>query len=1134
MGARDVLLTIHAWMAGLRRAVIANRLQAGAMAALAAMVAVSLLIMIAEAVGHFTGSARGALLTLWGIAAVIAFALGIFWPLLRGTVFAPNDKALAHKYASRMPSVRDRVFNALQLLERAEGANREGYSSELILEAGRSVAEDLQPVDPRTLPDKKPVRIMTRLAAVTAGVAALTLLVAGGPLLAAANRVLKPNQEFAPPAPFTLTVKPGSVQLVRGDSLVVEITASGQIPQSITLERLENDKTAGEPVTLRNDNGRFSYVYRGITASFTYWAHEGRVHSARYAVAVQDLPGVRYLSVRLTPPPYTGLQEQTLEENVGDIAAVVGTKVKLSLAATKPLKEARIEFVKPEGAGTEAETISAMQALTVDGSRGTAEFTVRSSSYYRLRLTDTEGLPDREAILYRISARPDESPLVRIVEPAHDLDIAANVKVAVVAEAVDDFGFSRMALRYYRTSAFESMERAADEAQYQRQALDMRMLEPGRAAGELLWDLTPLDLLPEDQVLFFVEVWDNDAVGGPKRVRSETRMLRFPSMSEIFEQQEQAAAAREISLADLLKESEDLRKKVEEAVEEHKSNPDLSWERKQEIEQLMRKQEAMNELLGQVTEALDKAQQQMQMRSMFSPEVMEKIAQIQELVKEVVTPEMRKALEQMAAAMQQPSEDDVRRALENFKQTQEMFQQSVDQMLNMLKQLKMAQKLDELTRRLDELGRQQENLNEAMEKNTPENSGKNSEQQQKLAEEMKKIEDEARKLAAEMQKENTPGQQEMQQLKQEMNAEQLSEQMQENSGSMSMCQNQSAQKQGRKIRRKMSEMANAMQNIKQQMQQDQMAETLEKLERTRDQLLDLSMRQESLWKSAEQLPAGSPQMAEAAAEQENLRQALSRVNEDLRALARETMFVTPQLLAGIFQAQQQMQSACNAAQERDPRTASHYRLQSLSALNTALKQTSQACSSCKSSSSKQNSNSSCNKAGQMAQQQRGISQQTQSMLGACQNPGSLSMGEQAAMQRLAGEQRGLAGAARELAQEAEASRQSLGRMEDVAREMEEVAKDLQDRNVTERTLQRQEHIESRLLDFQRATREREFSPRRQAASGLDVVRASPPPLPEKPGEDQLRQDLLRALDAKYTPDYEQLIRQYFDALSRWK
>ncbi|MDD5089168.1 MAG: hypothetical protein PHI18_10285, partial [bacterium] len=522
MGAREVLQTIHGWMARLRRAIMANRLRAGALAALSAVLAASLLIAIIEAVGHLSGAARAVLLALWLLSALAALGLGIVWPILRYTIFAPDDKKLAGDYARRMPSVRDRVLNALQLLERAEGANREGYSPDLILEAGREVAEDLKPVDPRALPDRTPVRFFGRAAAAVSGVVVLVFVFAGGHLLRAADRVLQPGQEFEPPPPFTLTISPGNIELVRGDSLEVTVTASGAIPQTITLERIEKGKTASEPVRLKSETGEFRYTYRGVTAPFTYWASEARVKSDVYNVTVQELPAVRFLSVRLTPPAYTGMPEQVLEENVGDVAAVVGTKVTLQIAATKLLREARVEFLDADNAGGERETIRGAKALDLDGSRASVEFAVSQSGYYRLRLTDGEGLQSRDPILYRITARPDEFPMVSVLQPPNDLDIAAGVTVPLVAEAMDDFGLTRANLRYHRTSAYEAPETQEDESVYQSAALTLRALEPGRAVSEFAWDMTPLDLLPEDQIAYFVEVWDNDAVSGPKRARSET------------------------------------------------------------------------------------------------------------------------------------------------------------------------------------------------------------------------------------------------------------------------------------------------------------------------------------------------------------------------------------------------------------------------------------------------------------------------------------------------------------------------------------------------------------------------------------------------------------------------------------
>ena len=277
MGAREVLQTIHGWMARLRRAIMANQLKAGILGGAALFLAASLVIFILEAVGHFSGAVRAVLLTVWVIAALAAVLAGLLWPVLRCTVLAPDDKRLARRYAGRMPTVRDRVLNALQLLERAEGANREGYSPDLILEAGREVAQDLQTVDPHALPNRKPVRFTAHAALAVGALSIVSMLIGGSSLLSAAGRVMNPGQEFEAPA-------------------------------SVIVERLEKGKTATEPASIRGENGVYRYTYRGITAPFTYWARQGRVKSESFAVQVQELPSVRFLSVRLAPPKSTTTQ----------------------------------------------------------------------------------------------------------------------------------------------------------------------------------------------------------------------------------------------------------------------------------------------------------------------------------------------------------------------------------------------------------------------------------------------------------------------------------------------------------------------------------------------------------------------------------------------------------------------------------------------------------------------------------------------------------------------------------------------------------------------------------------------------------------------------------------------------------
>jgi len=1127
MGAREVLSTIRNWMAGLRRAVLVNTLKSHALFALAALVSVTLLVLILESLGHFDGGVRAVLFALWGVAAVAALGLGVVWPILKYTMFAPTDQKLAGQYAERIPGIRDRVLNALQLLDKVENADRDGVSPELILAAGRGVAEELVPIQPATLPDRSYVKKGARYALFTSVAAIALLIVFGRPLMSAAERVMNPDRDFSLPAAFSLTVEPGDVELVRGDSLKVVVKATGELPKEVTITRQEKGRTADAPLTVDGVNGEYTVTWSGLATTFDYWAYAQNVVSEKYTATIQELPAVKYLSVTLTPPVYTGLDAMTLEENVGDISAVIGTQAKLSISATKQLESAAVSFfnVTGEDITTPRETL----ALTIEGSKATGEFTVQKSGTYRTQLIGKDGRQNRDAITYRINARPDEAPVISLVEPASDLDIAADVKVPLVADAADDYGFSKMTLRYYRTSPWDQPG-DVEEDRYERMALDYRVTEPGRCVVETVFDLTPLELLPEDQVLMFVEVWDNDRISGPKRAKSEVRVLRFPSMAEIFNQQEQIEEKRTITLEELLAESHDLREEVEKAVEEFKSNPEMSYERKQEISQLMEQQEQMTQVLEQVSQAIEQQQMQNQMRALYSPEVMEKMEQIRELVEEVISPEMREAMRKLSEAMQQPTPEQMREALENFQKNQEQFKLTLDQTLNMLKQMQAEKKLDELSRRLDELSKQQEKLNEKMEQNTPQNSQENAKQQEKLSEEMRKIEQEMKKLAEQMQKDQIQGQEKAQELQKEMQDEQLSEQMEQNSQPMQMCQNQSAKKQGKKQQRKMSEFAQKMQDMRQQMQSNQDLQTMMEMEQARDKMLDLSMRQEQLWQESQNTDPNSPQMNDLAEEQENLKQAMKRIQEDMQELAKKSMSVTPKLMASIEQTLGEMQAACNATQDRNASTASHYRKQAMASLNETLRQQNNACKQCQSQCNKPNSNSQCNKAGGMCQKQGQINQQTMGM----QNQGTMSQQQAAAMQRLAGEQEALAKSMGELQAEAAASKQSVGRLDGLKEDMEEVAKDLRAQKITPETIERQNKIESKLLDFQRANREREFSPQRKSNTGIDVVRASPRQLPKRPGEDQLREDLLRALDAKYTPDYEELVRKYFEALSKWQ
>jgi hypothetical protein len=103
----------------------------------------------------------------------------------------------------------------------------------------------------------------------------------------------------------------------------------------------------------------------------------------------------------------------------------------------------------------------------------------------------------------------------------------------------------------------------------------------------------------------------------------------------------------------------------------------------------------------------------------------------------------------------------------------------------------------------------------------------------------------------------------------------------------------------------------------------------------------------------------------------------------------------------------------------------------------------------------------------------------------------------------------------------------------LSEEMKEVVDDLKNRQVDERTIKRQERILRRLLDAQKSVREREYRKERlsRTADGLYLT-PSPDELQLTLTPDEVREKLLQALREGYTRDYQQLIKDYFDALAR--
>jgi len=105
----------------------------------------------------------------------------------------------------------------------------------------------------------------------------------------------------------------------------------------------------------------------------------------------------------------------------------------------------------------------------------------------------------------------------------------------------------------------------------------------------------------------------------------------------------------------------------------------------------------------------------------------------------------------------------------------------------------------------------------------------------------------------------------------------------------------------------------------------------------------------------------------------------------------------------------------------------------------------------------------------------------------------------------------------------------------MAEDMEKVAQELLKQKADTGTIQRQEHILSRMLDSQRALKQQdEGSKQRKAKTGKEAEWNSPPRITKKKSADaeRLQQRLFELSNEGFSAEYQGWIRKYYERLAK--
>jgi hypothetical protein len=1113
-----------------------SELLAGVVLFVAVLASVWVILATAEA-GLWFGS-RARTVIAW-IAATTFAGLASWWvirPLLRhlGVTRRPDREDVARLVGRKYPDVSDRLVNLLQLADGRHSSSSGEIIGAALVELGNSVAPvDFNRVEEFTRPKRLARYLLLPLSAIL-----ILLVAAPGPFLDASRRLVSPSLVFTRPDAFSLHVTPGDTQILRGTTLAINVRAEGnRLPVEVTVERQAQGEDHIESAALTADSsGGFGTALTNVRSPLRYRIDAGPVVSPWYTVTVVDRPMVESIQVVLDYPPYSGIPRQVLDPGVGDVTALRGTLAGLQLRFTgAEVDEARIiHSVLQSGARVDT--------LETTATSASGSFRVMSDGEYHIALRSHDGQVNDSPIRYRVRAVLDGDPSVSIVAPNETIEIEEDTVVPVLVRVGDDFGFHRLALRYrLAESRFGDVTEEFTE-------LPVPIGSTRELTQEIAYDwevgsggYTPV---PGDVFEYFIAVWDNDAVSGYKEASTRVQRLVVPSLAEKLDRVNEAEDEVERTLEELLEQSSEVREQFDELRDELRQNPTPDWEDERQLEALDQKQEGLEQSVNELTEKMAEVSQQLREQGAVSEETLQLFEEFQSVMEEINSNELQDAIEALRDAMQQLDLQRMQEAIDDFDFQENQFQERMQRSLDLLKELRVKQGLDEVAAMAQELAEKQEELQErTSDVQERQESGELDEaastdpredlaaEQEMSAGEMTALEERLEELAEQMREVGRAPSDQMQQLSKEAGEQDLPTQMQENAEQLRGNELEPAQQGQQQMQQQLQGLQQQLGQMQTGMQGAQMQMDLAGIRNALSDVLRLSEREEALRTLVDASGGDGPRLREFARNQVDLSDGLRVVTDSLVHLARRIPQMSSALQERAAAGLLAMRNATTAMSERVPAQASGHQRSAMMELNELALLLSDLLSSMNNPSG--GGGSSMEEMMQQMQEMAGNQQQLNNQIQQMLNDMAgqrLTQSMQDRMRSIAGQQDAMRRQLKEMARNPELRGQALGDLNKIAEQMEETVRELERRRTTRRTIERQQEILTRMLDATRSLQERGKDEKRESQTGEAEPRVGPDTLPEAEQLDALRRDLIRALEAGYAPDYEELIKRYFEQL----
>lgn len=939
-----------------------NQLIRGSLYTLALVLVLFLGLNFMEYHFYFDPGVRSTL--FWSFVVVSIFAIG-YWvaaPLLR---YFRLGKIISHEQAARIigshfSNVEDKLLNILQLKHQASEAG----NHELIFASIEQKSDAIKLVPFPNAIDLSKNRKYLRYALPPLLLLLFILWAAPSLIEDSTNRLVHYNKRFEKPAPFHFLLPEEDLKVVQYGEFPLTVTVDGEVLPNDVFINVDNIQYRLNKV----DQKTFTYRFSNVQKNTDFRLFSGTVESDEYTLEVLKKPNISGFEVALDYPAYTGRKDESLQ-SIGDLVVPAGTKVTWTFSVQNA-DQIDIRFLG-DGASDPVKRLS--DDLFSYSKR------ILSNDTYRLFISNKQ-LPNADSVTYTLGVIPDQYPVIEVEKFADSTD---SKLLYFVGDASDDYGLLSLSFNY-------RLRRNGQDGELQ----TLKLEKPQGKAIQYshVFDLKELGLKAGDEVTYYFEVYDNDAVNGSKASRTMLMAYAMPTMEEYEKMTAENNEAIKDKLKDAMEESRKIKEEMKKLHDKVLQQNEMDWQTRKELEKLLDRQKELQKQMEEAQKAFEENMKNQEEFDKPDQNMQEKQEQMQELMENLQDKDMQELMQKIEELLQKLDKEQALDMMKDMQSNNEQKEKDLDRMMELFKQLEFEYEMQQTIDKLEQLAEKQEKLadkTEKMDENKEGDQQQNGEQSdedkqqkenadQKKAEQKeqgaenqngdKKQEDQKQqdqngdqqsgdqnkdkqsdleKKQEEINKEFEKIEEQMEELEkkneklqnkkdfddQKQEREDINEDLQDSQKSLQQSQNQKASRKQKSASQKMKSMANNMQMQMQSQQMEQMELDLKALRQLLENVVTLSFEQEDLMNQFAPVEINTPRYTDLTQEQKKIQDDFKVAEDSLYALAKRVMQMESFITEKVGDIKDNMRKSLDHLEERQKAQASEQQQRAMKNLN---------------------------------------------------------------------------------------------------------------------------------------------------------------------------------------------------------